>query len=112
MALRFKAHYSTMIPLEHILYFSAFLFCLGLLIILSKRNMIVVLMGIELLFNAANINLVAFSRYDPELLSGQVFALFVVVIAAAEAALGLAIIIQVYKYYKTSNLDKINKMGG
>lgn len=101
-----------MIPLEHYLLLSAFLFCVGLVIMLTKRNIIVVLMGIELLFNAANINLIAFSQYDAELLQGQVFSLFVIVVAAAEAAIALAIIIQVHRFFKTSNLDEISKLKG
>ena len=101
-----------MIHLEYYLLLSAFLFCLGIVIIITKRNIIVVLMGIELILNAANINLVAFSQFDPERLQGQVFALFVMVIAAAEAAVALAIIIQVYRHFKTANLDKISDMGG
>ncbi len=101
-----------MIPLEHYLILSAFLFCVGLVVMITKRNTVVVLMGIELVLNAANINLVAFSQYDPNRLQGQVFALFVIVVAAAEAAVGLAILIQVYQHFRTSNLDEINEMKG
>ena len=101
-----------MVPIEHFLYLSAFIFCIGLVIIVTKRNLIVVLMGVELLFNAANINLVAFSKHDPELLQGQMFSLFVIVIAAAEAAVALAIIIKVYGFFKTAEIDKINELKG
>lgn len=101
-----------MIPLSHFLLFAAFLFCGGLVMILMKRNLILVLMGIELIFNAANINLVAFAQYDPALRQGQVFALFVIVVAAAEAAVGLAILIQVYHYFRTANLDEISQLKG
>jgi NADH-quinone oxidoreductase subunit K len=100
------------IPLENILILSAFLFCIGLMIMITKRNIVVVLMGIELILNAANLNLVAFSQYDAEKLQGQVFALFVMVVAAAEAAVGLAILLLVYRHFKTANLDQISKMKG
>lgn len=95
------------IPLEHILLLSAVLFCLGLLAVITKRHAVVVLMGVELIFNAANLNLVAFSRYDPSLLQGQLFSLFVIVVAAAEAAVALAIVLRVYQHFKTANLNEI-----
>lgn len=101
-----------MIPLEHFLVLAAVLFCIGVIIVITKRNAIVVLMGVELMLNAANINLVAFSRYDANLLQGQLFALFVIVVAAAEAAVALAIVLKVYSYYKTSDLDKVNELKG
>lgn len=69
-------------------------------------------MGIELILNAANINLVAFSRYDSNLLQGQMFSLFVIVIAAAEAAVGMAIVFKVYNFYKTSNISQVNELKG
>ena len=101
-----------MIPLEHYLLLSAFLLCIGLAIIVTKRNAIVILMGIELILNAANINLVAFSRYDAVLLQGQMFAVFVMVLAAAEAAVAMAIILKVYNHYKTANVDNIRTLKG
>ncbi|HWZ21226.1 MAG TPA: NADH-quinone oxidoreductase subunit NuoK, partial [Cytophagaceae bacterium] len=85
------------------------LFSIGVAIVVTKRNIIVVLAGIELILNAANINFVAFSTQDG-MLKGQLFALFVIVIAAAEATIALAIVVQVYKHFKTSNLDEINKL--
>ena len=100
------------IPLDHYLFISVALFAIGIAIILTKKNAIVVLMGIELILNAANINMVAFSQFDPQLLQGQIFSLFIIVIAAAEAAVGLAIIVNVYSYFKTANLDEINKLKG
>lgn len=100
------------IPLEHFLIIAAALFVIGALIIITKKNVIVVLMGIELIFNAANINLVAFSQYDPELLKGNMFALFIIVIAAAEAAVALAIILKVYHHFKTANIDEIRDLKG
>lgn len=101
-----------MIPVEHFLALAAVLFCIGLVAVITKRNAIVVLMGVELMLNAANINLVAFSRYDANLLQGQLFALFVIVVAAAEAAVALAIVLKVYSYYKTSDLDQVNELKG
>jgi NADH-quinone oxidoreductase subunit K len=100
-----------LLSLNHFLFVSAALFSIGLIIIITKRNAIVVLMGIELILNAANINLVAFSRYDQHL-QGQMFALFIIAIAACEAAVALAIIVKVYRYFKTVNLDEINKLKG
>ncbi len=98
-----------MIPLVHYLFVSAILFSIGIAIVITKRNIIVVLAGIELILNAANINLVAFSTQDG-MLKGQLFALFVLIVAAAEAAVALAIVAQVYKQFKTSNLDELNKL--
>lgn len=98
-----------MIPLIHYILISSILFCIGVTIVITKRNIIVVLAGIELILNAANINLVAFSSQDG-FIKGQLFTLFVMVIAAAEATIALAIIIQVYKQFKTSNLDELNKL--
>lgn len=96
-----------LIPLEHIILLSAALFSIGILAVITKRHAVVVLMGIELIFNAANLNLVAFSRYDPSLLQGQLFSLFVIVVAAAEAAVALAIVLRVYQYFKTANLNEV-----
>jgi NADH-quinone oxidoreductase subunit K len=101
-----------MIPLEYYLYIAAFLFCIGVVLVLTRRNAIVVLMGIELIFNAANINLVAFSQYDPTRLQGQVFSLFVIVIAAAEATIALAIVLKVYQRFRTIRLDDLNELKG
>ncbi|MEQ8580592.1 MAG: NADH-quinone oxidoreductase subunit NuoK [Marinoscillum sp.] len=99
----------TQIPLTYYLILSAFLLCSGLLIVLIKKNAVFVLIGIELMLNAANLNLVAFSKFDPEL-NGQVFAIFSVVIAAAEAAIALAILLNIYKTYDTSDLDDLNTL--
>jgi NADH-quinone oxidoreductase subunit K len=99
-----------MINLEHFLFIGAALFCIGIITIITKRNAIVVLMGIELILNAANINLIAFSRYDPNLLQGQLFALFVIVVAAAEAAVALAIVLKAYQYFDTIHIDKISEL--
>ena len=98
--------------LTHFLIVGAILFALGLMAILSKRNTIMVLMGVELILNAANINLVAFSRFTELSLDGQMIGLFVIIIAAAEAAVALAIVLNVYNRFKTINLDQLNLMKG
>ncbi|HHG85773.1 MAG TPA: NADH-quinone oxidoreductase subunit NuoK [Bacteroidetes bacterium] len=97
-------------PGETYLVLSAFLFCLGVFIVLTRRNAIMALIGIELILNASNLNFVAFSRRAPELFTGQMAALFVMVLAAAEVAVALAIILNVYKRYKTVNLDEIDTL--
>jgi NADH-quinone oxidoreductase subunit K len=103
-----------MVPLSWYLVLAAFIFCCGLFAALARRNAIAVLMGIELMLNAVNINLVAFWRYGlmPDTLEGLVFALFVIAIAAAEAAVGLALIISVYRSRKTVNLDELDLLQG
>lgn len=101
-----------MIPVEHYFIVGALLFAIGLTIVVVKKNAIVVLMGVELILNAANINFVAISQYDNGLLQGQFFALFVIVVAAAEAAVGLAIIVKTYQYFGTIDLDEVNEMKG
>jgi NADH-quinone oxidoreductase subunit K len=98
--------------LDFFLYVSAILFVTGVMIVIIKRNAIVILMGIELMLNGANLNLVAFSRHDPDLLAGNMFALFVIVVAAAEAAVALAIILKVYQQFNTANVDEINDLKG
>ncbi len=89
---------------------AAALFSIGLAIVLLKRHAIVVLMGIELMLNAVNLNLVAFSQYDPVRLQGQMMTLFVMVVAAAEAAIALAIVLQVYRHFRTVQLDEISEL--
>ena len=100
-------------PVHWYLYVSAALFALGLFGMMTRRNAIAMLMSIELMLNAANINLVAFSGYlknsNPPL-GGQIFALFVIAVAAAEAAVGLAIVINVYRTVRHINADEINLM--
>ena len=91
----------------HYLIVSALLFAIGITGVILRRNVVVVLMSIELILNAANINLVAFSRVHQHT-TGQVFALFVMAVAVAEAAVGLAIIIAVYRTRETLNVDQVN----
>ncbi len=100
-----------MIPLYWWLVVAAALFCIGLYGVLSRKNAIGVLMGIELMLNAVNVNLVAFWRYvTPQTLTGQVFAIFVITVAAAEAAVGLAIIIAAYRRRDTVIVDELDIM--
>jgi NADH-quinone oxidoreductase subunit K len=99
-----------MITLTDFLIVSAVLFCIGLYMIVSKRNAIQILIGIELVLNAAILNLVAFGKYDKVNNSGQVFALFAIVLAAATTAVALAIILNVYRNYKTIDPDRINNL--
>ena len=97
--------------LEHYLILSAILFSIGLYGALATRNAIVILMSIEIMLNAVNIAIVAFSRYIvPQLLTGQVFVIFIIMVAAAEAAVGLAIIIAIYRSRETIDATKIDLM--
>jgi NADH-quinone oxidoreductase subunit K len=97
------------IGLTHYLILSAILFSIGLYGVLAKRNVVIILMCIEIMLNAVNISLVAFSRYiTPLALTGQVFAMFVMAVAAAEAAVGIAIIITIYRNRETINVDKFD----
>jgi len=99
------------IGLEHFLILSAILFSIGLYGVLAKRNAVAILMSIELMLNAVNIALVAFWRYvAPTLLTGQVFVIFIMVVAAAEVAVGLAIIIAIYRSRETVDAEKFNLM--
>jgi NADH-quinone oxidoreductase subunit K len=99
-----------MVPVYHFLWLGAFLFCAGLLVIITKRNAIMVLLGIELMLNASNLNLVAFNQLHPAHLSGQMFALFVIIVAVCEAAVGLAIVLRVYQHYQTSVPDEVTDL--
>ncbi len=97
--------------LEHYLVLSAILFCIGLYGALTKRNAVIILMCIELMLNAVNISMVAFSRFIvPMLLTGQIFAIFVMVVAAAEVAVGLAIILAIYRGLADIDASNINLM--
>ncbi|KAF0179364.1 MAG: NADH-quinone oxidoreductase subunit K [Limisphaerales bacterium] len=103
-----------MTPLSGYLFVSALLFCIGLAGALTRRNAIMVLIGIELMLNAANLNFIAFWRFseNPETMTGLTFALFSIAIAAAEAAVGLALIITIYRHFRTANVDKVEDMKG
>lgn len=99
-----------MITLTHFLLVGACIFCIGLYAVLAKRNVIMILVGIELMINAAILNFVAFGKYDKVHYGGQVFALFAIVLAAAAVAVGLAIILQVYRHFKTINPANIREL--
>ena len=103
-----------MTTLQGYLLLSSLLFAIGLAGALVRKNAILVLIGIELMLNAANLNFIAFWRYskNPEALVGVLFVMFSIGIAAAEAAVGLALIISIYRHYKTTNVDEINSMKG
>ncbi len=103
-----------MTPLSAYLVFSSVLFSIGLAGALTRRNAIIVLLGIELMLNAANVNFIAFWRYgaNPEALTGVLFVIFSIAVAAAEAAVGLALIISIHRHYKTTLLDRVDSMKG
>jgi NADH:ubiquinone oxidoreductase subunit K len=103
-----------MTPLSAYLILSAMLFAIGLAGALTRRNAIVVLIGIELMLNAANLNFIAFWRFgpNPQALTGILFVLFSIGVAAAEAAVGLALIISIYRHYRSTNVDEISSMKG
>ena len=101
-----------MIGLNHYLLISAALFSLGIMCVLVRKNAVHVLMGIELILNSANLNLVAFSRFSVPNLNGQIFAIFIIVIAAAEAAVGLAIVLSMYRIINSVELDKADTLKG
>jgi len=100
-----------MVPLSWYLIFAAALFSVGLFGVLSRRNAVAILLGIELMLNSVNINLVAFWRYsDVRMITGQVFAIIVFAVAAAEVAVGLALVISVYRRRNTVVADDIDMM--
>jgi NADH-quinone oxidoreductase subunit K len=99
-----------MIPLAHFMFVSAALFCIGMFAVLAKRNAIMMLIGIEFMLNAAILNFVAFSKHDKLASTGQVFALFAIVLAAAAIAVALAIILNVYKYYRTIDPTRVDQL--
>jgi NADH-quinone oxidoreductase subunit K len=103
-----------MSPIHAYLLVSALLFSIGLAGALTRRNAILVLIGIELMLNSANLNFIAFWRYgpNPRAITGLVFVIFSIGVAAAEAAVGLALIISIYRHYKTADVDQIDAMKG
>jgi NADH-quinone oxidoreductase subunit K len=98
------------VGLTHYLIVSAILFSLGVFGVITRRNAILVLMGIELILNSANLNFVAFTRFGGVKLDGQVFAIFVITLAAAEAAVALAIVLNIYQKFRTVNVDEISTL--
>ncbi|RXK53344.1 NADH-quinone oxidoreductase subunit NuoK [Oleiharenicola lentus] len=103
-----------MSPLQLCLLFSSLLFCVGLAGALSRSNTILVLLGIELMLNAANLNFIAFWRYGPhpEAGTGLIFVLFAIAVAAAEAAVGLALVIAIHRHRKSIRLQEANSLKG
>src|SRR5258708_37788822 len=97
------------VGLEHYLVVSAILFCLGLLGVIVRRNLLVIYMGLELMLNAANLALVAFSRFNNDL-DGQIFVFFIITVAAAEVAVGLALIVALYRKRPTAHLVDLTMM--
>lgn len=101
------------VPLPFVLILAGALFCIGLFGALARRNAVRMLLGVELMLNAVNLNMVAFWRYlEPNLVAGQVFALFIIVVAAAEAAVGLAMVIAIYRSRETVNVDEVDTLKG
>jgi len=98
-----------MIQLEHVLVVAGLLFSIGLFIALSRRNAIGILMGIELMLNSINLNLIGFARFvdSPRPIDGQVFSVFVITIAAAEAAVALALAVSIYRLRQSVDVDKL-----
>ena len=98
--------------LTHFLVVGALLFSLGVYCVLTRRNAIGILMGIELILNSANVNYVAFARYGGSYYDGQVFAVFVIMLAAAEAAIGLAIVLGIYQGFETIEVEAADRLRG
>lgn len=98
------------VGLEHFLVVSAILFSLGIYAVVTRKNAIMVLMGIELILNSANINFIAFSKYSTGDIAGHLVAIFVIILAAAEAAIAIAIVLNIYKNFLTVNIDEIDNL--
>ena len=100
------------IGLNHFLFVGLLVFLAGLFTVLTRRNAIGVLMGVELILNSANINYIAFSRYGGGNYDGQIFAIFVIMLAAAEAAIGLAIVLGIYRQFQTIDVEATDSLRG
>ncbi len=98
------------VGLTHFLVVSSLLFGLGLFAVVTRKNAIMILMGIELILNSANINFIAFAKYGALGLDGQVISIFVIILAAAEAVIALAIILNIYNNFKTVNVDEVDSL--
>ena len=99
-------------PLQVYLLIGAVLFTAGVFCVATRRNAVMILMGIELILNSANVNLVAFNRFLPHGMDGQLFAIFVIIMAACEAAVALAIILNIYNNIKTIDVDEADTLKG
>lgn len=95
---------------QSILFLAALLFSIGLLIVFTKRNAIMILLGIELMFNSANLNLIAFNQARPLLFDGQLFAVFIIIVAVCEASVGIAIILRAYHFYHSAIPDQVSDL--
>jgi len=102
----------TDLTVTHFVVLSAILFCLGLFCVVTRRNALGILMGIELVLNSANVNYVAFARYNGAGYDGQIFAIFVIMLAAAEAAIGLAIVLGIYQSFETIDVEATDRLRG
>ena len=100
------------VSLQHYLVLSAIIFGLGLFCVITRRNALGILMGIELILNSANVNYVAFARYGGATYDGQIFAIFVIMLAAAEAAIGLAIVLGIYQTFQTIDVEATETLRG
>jgi len=98
------------VALPHYLIVSAILFCLGLYAMVTRKNAIMVLMGVELVLNAANVNFLAFTKFGGTTIAGQAVSIFVIILAACEAAVALAIVLNIYKKFATVNVDEIDAL--
>ncbi len=101
-----------MIPLEYILLLSAMLFTVGLVGVLTRKHAIIVLISVEIMLNAANLNFIAFWRYNPspDLHMGTMFSLFAIAVAGAEVTVGLALVIAIYRHYQTLDTEALNRL--
>lgn len=100
------------VGLQHFLVLAALLFTLGIVCVVTRRNAVAVLIGIELLLNAAGINVVAFARYGNHVVAGSAFALFIIVLAAAEAVVGLALILAIHRRLRSVDLEQTETLKG
>ena len=98
------------VGLNHFLFIGAVLFCLGLFAVIKRRNAVGILMGVELMLNASNINFVAFSRYVEHGINGQIMSAFIIVLAAAEAAVALALVLALFRNFGTPNADTVQSL--
>jgi NADH:ubiquinone oxidoreductase subunit K len=101
-----------MVGLQHFLVVGLALFCLGLYCVLTRRNAIGVLMGVELILNGANVNYIAFSKFASGTYDGQVYSIFVIMLAAAEAAIGLAIVLGIYRRFVSIDVADMKTLNG
>ena len=99
-------------PLQVYLMIGAVLFVAGVFCVATRRNAVMILMGVELILNSANVNLVAFNRFTPRGMDGQLFAIFVIIMAASEAAVALAIVLNIYNNIKTIDVDEADSLKG